>query len=343
MRSTLVELGPWQWPAVFGIAAVLLLVVFAWRRLERALGEEPAPMDRSWWGITTLFVGLFAVGLLLLINRYGPVKVRSYGVMLLLGFAAGAYYAHRAGARRGLTVPLLIDFVFLVLVLAIIGARALFVLLALGEYAKDPLTVVDVWRGGLSFHGGLAGAILGAVLFVRWRKLRFAVLADLAIPGLAIGYAITRIGCFLNGCCHGHPTDLPWGVVFPENAQRFPMPVHPTQLYAGLGSLLIFLILVRLAPRLHRPGQVLPVYLVLYSILRFICEQTRRGATAEVSTLIPALTVGQIACIVTAVGGVVWFLLLQRMPYENPVTAPLMTVQEPKRASGARAAARKRS
>lgn len=327
MRSVLVTVGPLDWPAVFPIAALLVVIFLGWRRLEKALGEEPVPVRGIGYAVVAALVAGLSVLILLLINQYGPLKVRAYGVMLLLAFTTGALYIYRFGKPGGLTPLLVVDMVFLQLVLSIVGARLLYVILDLKDYAAHPDTVVDVWRGGLSFHGGLAGGILATVLFSRWRKVRLSVLMDLGAIALAIGYAITRIGCFLNGCCHGHATNLPWGVVFPENPGP-PVPVHPTQLYASAGSLLLAYVLHRLRPHMHRPGQIFALYLVLYSVLRFGCEQTRRGATANPFALLPALTQGQAACIAIAIIGLVWFLLLQRMPYENPVTALLVQPTE---------------
>lgn len=347
MRSVLVSLGPWGWPAVFGIAAVLVIVVFLWRKLERLLDEEPAPIDGRWIVFTSGAVALASYLLLLAINRLAPVEIKSYGVMLLCGFVAGIIYAYKVGPQRGLTLPMIIDMTLLDLVLAIVGARVIFVLTMYQDYASAPSTVLDVWRGGLSFHGGLLGAVVATVIFCRWRKVRFAVLADICTPGVTLGYALTRIGCFLNGCCHGGPTDLPWGVVFPENAAHFPMPVQPTQIYSAIGSIVLFFILTRLWPRMHRPGQLFPAYLVLYSILRFFMEATRRGATAEPSSWLPVLTVGQVACVAIALAGLVWFVILQRMPYENPLTASALLSSrkpsEPSRTTSAesKSAARK--
>jgi phosphatidylglycerol:prolipoprotein diacylglycerol transferase len=328
MRSVLLSLGPWEWPAVIWIALFLAIGVLAWRRLERLLGEESAPINGRWFAFTLPLVLAAAIGLFLVINRFAPMEIKSYGVMLLLGFTGGTLYISRVGTPRGLPAQAAVDLVLMQLVSAIVGARVIFVLTMLGDYARAPLTILDVWRGGLSFHGGLLGALVATWLFCRWRRVRFAVLADLCSPALCIGYAVTRVGCFLNGCCHGHATDLPWGIVFPENVREFPMPVHPTQLYAMVGSIVLFFMLRAAWPRMRRPGQLFPLYLFLYSILRYGCEQTRRGATGEIVAWFPAMTVGQVACVFIALGGLIAFLILQRMPYENPLTAMAAVPEE---------------
>lgn len=324
MRSALVTLGPMEWPAIFAIAGILLLVALLWRKLERAMGDEPPPLNRRWYAAAAPASIVGAVVLWLLINRFAPVHVRSYGVMLLTAFVACIIYLSRTGPPRGFRLPIIIDSALVVLISCIIGARLMFVLLELGSYREDPLTVMDVWQGGLSFHGGLIGALLAMAVFVRKHRMRWDVYLDLMAPVVALGYAITRIGCFLRGCCHGNPTDLPWGVVFPENIREFPMPVHPTQLYASAGSLAIMFLLIRVWPRLHRPGQLFALYVFLYSILRFLCEITRRGASAEDFGFLPAFSVAQAASILTAIAGLIWFLWLQKRPHENPVTASIL-------------------
>ena len=321
MRSVLVSLGPIEWPGIFGIAAILMVAVLLWRRLERILEEDQpqAPLDARWIVGALSFVAALSVALFFLINRFGPVKIRSYGVMLLVGFVAGIIYASRVGPQRGLKLSTIIDLVLLELISAIVGARVMFVALMYKDYVQNPSTVLDVWRGGLSFHGGLLGAVIATLIFSKVRKVRFTVLADILTPAIPIGYALTRIGCLLNGCCHGGPTDLPWGIIQPDSG--YTCPLEPTQLYASAGSLVLFAILYWAWPRMHRPGQLFPLYMFTYSILRFLCEYTRRGFSAEVSGVVSALTVAQFACIFIALAGLVWFLILQRRPYENPVEA----------------------
>lgn len=339
MRSILAQLGPYEWPAVIVIAAIVFAVVLLWRALAEALGDELGPIDGRWFAFTIPAVGAVSVGIFLAVNHFAPVEIKSYGVMLLCGYVAGIIYTTRVGPRLGFPATAAIDVALATLFAAIIGARVLFVILLWDEYSKSPTTVLEIMQGGLSFHGGLIGALLAAVLFCRWGRYRFAVVTDILTPAVPIGYALTRLGCFLNGCCHGHETSLPWGVVFPQNVRHFPDPVHPTQLYASAGSLLLFAILIRLWPRLQRPGQLFPSYMFLYAILRFLCEYTRRGATAKVSAIFPAFTIGQLACIGMAIVGIVWFLILQRKPYENPLEAqarlPEPAPSEPKtQASG---------
>jgi phosphatidylglycerol:prolipoprotein diacylglycerol transferase len=220
--------------------------------------------------------------------------------MLMLAFVVGIAVAMRRAGRYRVDPLYVIDFALFVLAGSILGSRGLYIWLNWGdEYAQDPSSVLNVWEGGLAFHGGLIGGVLGAMLFCRWRQIRLSVVADLTAPSVAFGYAIARVGCFLNGCCHGGPTTVPWGVDFPLD--DIPTPVHPVQLYAGLGSLILGVILLGLTRVVRVPGHLILWYLVLYSALRSFMEHFRRGFTAEPLSIWPALTQAQAASILVAV------------------------------------------
>lgn len=322
MRSVLVTLGPWDWPAVFAIMAVLTIMVILWRRLEQVIEEETAPLTTGSIVAAGTGIVILSIALLVAVNRFGPIKVRSWGFMLLLGFAVATWYVTRIGRPRGITFPMLLDLVMIQLVSAILCSRIMYVLLKPSEFAGFS-EMAALWSGGLSFHGGLLGAVLATFAFAYWRKIRLAVLADLCTLGIPIGYALTRIGCFLNGCCYGRPTDLPWGMVMPETPRD--VPLHPTQLYASAGSLIVFAILRWLWPRMHRPGQLFPMYMILYSTLRFLCEFTRYGVTGEPSGLFPSYTVAQVASVGVAAAGLLIFIAMQSMPAEDPMQAKATT------------------
>jgi len=264
------------------------------------------------WGRALSLAGCgAAMGLVLylLINRFGPVKVRSWGTMLMIGFAAGLLWMiHDTRDDSAITPDTLIDLTIVCLVGAIIGSRLVSAALSWDQFADRPGRLLYVWEGGLSFHGGVAGGLLTGSLFVIRRKLPYGRAVDLVAPGLALGYAITRIGCFLNGCCYGVPTDLPWGVRFPALAVggTEAVPVHPTQLYSSAMSLIIFGLLLAIRGHLSRPGHLGLVYLVLYSVGRFIIEFWRKGATAVAFTPLAPLTEAQVASIVIALGAGVW-------------------------------------
>ena len=210
------------------------------------------------------------------------IPIRAYGLMMVIGFVLGVSRAARVAKSRGIAPERMWDLGLVVLVSGVIGARLVYILL--NPQAESFREFFAVWNGGLSFHGGVAFAVLFGWLYVRRVGIGFWVAADLAAPSGAIGYAVTRIGCFLNGCCYGAPTSLPWAVRFNDHGFITP-PSHPTQIYAALANLLIFCILTRLEKLRRAPGFVFISYLGLYSVYRFLIEFLRKGYSAQVSLL----------------------------------------------------------
>ncbi len=312
MRSVLIELGPWE-PWVGAALAVVLatLAVVGDVRERRRAGIQPAltPGRALLLAAAGAAAGLLAYNL---VNRYGPVKVRSWGTMLMVAFGAGLWWMARdTRDSEDLTPDALIDLTIVCLIGAVIGSRLLSAALNWQEFAGRPGDLLHIWEGGLSYHGGVAGGLLAGSIFVVRRKFGYGRMADLVAPGLALGYAIARIGCFLNGCCYGVPTDLPWGVCFPalQEAGQPPVRVHPTQFYASAMSLAIFGLLLWIRPRLRRAGQLGLLYLVAYSAGRFVIEFWRKGATAKVFPPLAPLTEAQTASIVIALIAGTWLIL----------------------------------
>jgi len=238
--------------------------------------------------------------------KLGPVEVRSYGVMLVLAFVVGTLWAMREARRRGLPPPRMIDTGLAALIGGLVGARVLYV-------ALDPYTtwrdLPFVWRGGLSYHGGLIGGIIAVALYARAARASLALILDTGAPAMALGYAVARIGCFVNGCCYGCPTSLPWGMRFrDELTGELTPPSHPAQLYASAGSLVIFALLLWLRPRARVNGQLFIAYLGLYGVSRFIVEVFRKGATS--SLMAGPITAAQLASIgLMAFGVAGWYAL----------------------------------
>jgi len=222
----------------------------------------------------------------------GPVPVRAYGVAVLLGFLLGLAYAMAAARRQLLRKPPpgcerltpehVFDFAMVALVVAVIGARALYVAMDWHEFRDNPLDALRVWTGGLSIYGSIAASLAYMAWFCRRRRLDFLTLADIGAPSFALGYAIGRVGCFLNGCCYGAECHLPWAVRFAAEGDpgHLTPPSHPTQLYAAAINLVWFILLDRWSRRSQRRGEILIGYLLLYSVYRFVVEQFRKGATA---------------------------------------------------------------
>ena len=208
----------------------------------------------------------------------GDITIRTYIIFMVLSALVLVYFVlYREIPARKNEEPYLErlashfwELTILSLFLAIIGARLGFVLVHLDLYAHRPWwDMLAFWRGGLTFHGGLIMVLLGIALYCLWRRFPYLKLLDLMAPYMALTYAVGRIGCFLNACCYGHPTDLPWGVVYPalDTLAR-----HPTQIYATIFSLAVFFILQRIKYSGLFPGAVFIWFVILHSAYRFIVE-----------------------------------------------------------------------
>lgn len=200
----------------------------------------------------------------------GPFIVYSYGFMLMIAFLLSILVAVREAKARAIAVESVYDLAFWLLVGGLIGARLSFVFYNWPLFVHNPLEALAFWEGGLSFYGGLAGGLVAGLSFVYWKNLFLEDVLDIAGLSLPLGISIGRIGCFLNGCCYGKPTQLPWGVSFPALGFK----AHPTQLYELLYAFLIFLFVYFFRYRIGR-GNVFFVFLLLYSFFRFLNEFLR--------------------------------------------------------------------
>ena len=312
MRPELLSLGPWSPTLIWAVIAVTYGLALLWLWAEQRWGGgQPVTAKRA----LVALLPAAALGLLVffLVNHFGPVKIKAWGTMLVVAFAAGTAYMARYADRKVITPAECLDFALYCLVGAVIGARVLFVALDWGHYAGQLNHLANVWEGGLSFHGGLLGALLAALIFAHVRHKSFLALVDEASPGIALGYAFARIGCFLNGCCHGHECHLPWAMRFP-GGDLPNVSVHPTQLYACAASLAIFVILLKLRGKLPRRGHLILSFFSLYSIYRFLAEFTRAGATGRLLHSLPWLTVAQLASLIILVLSVLTMALTWRKP-----------------------------
>jgi phosphatidylglycerol---prolipoprotein diacylglyceryl transferase len=215
----------------------------------------------------------------------GPtVTLPTYGVLLAIGFLVGLLVASRQAKRAGLDAGRITDMAVWVLIAGLVGAKALLVGVEWRYFARNPGDVFSVLQSGGVFYGGLLGGILTAWALMRVYRLPGWATADVLAPGVAIGQAIGRLGCFCAGCCWGKATTVPWAVTFTDvYAARqvgtpIDTPLHPSQLYESLGVLLIFLFLLWLAPRKRFNGAVTLAYVALYSTVRFVLEFWRGDA-----------------------------------------------------------------
>ncbi|MFW6006157.1 MAG: prolipoprotein diacylglyceryl transferase [Candidatus Bipolaricaulota bacterium] len=220
----------------------------------------------------------------------GPLTVRWYGVTYAVALLIGLGILNQEVKRKGLDLVLndLIDFILLSFPLGLIGARIYYALFHLDYFRRAPIVFFGLGRGngfglsGLAIHGGLIGGLVGLFIFVKWKNVELRKFADALAPALILGQAIGRLGNFLNGDAFGYPTELPWGIVFPENTAagtKFPnQSLHPTMIYEMILDLVIFYFLWRLRKGKYKPGFISVSYLITYSIGRSIVSFFRAGS-----------------------------------------------------------------
>lgn len=204
--------------------------------------------------------------------------VKSYGLLLAASFGLGLWLSIRRGAPRGLSPETIMDLVFGVLLSSIVGVRLFYVLTHAADF-HPWYRAFFIWDGGLTLYGGILLATATVWTMTRRRGIPFLLIADIFSPGVALGIGITRIGCFLAGCCFGHPTGCSLGVVFPADApatrQFGPVHVHPSQLYASAAGFLVFGLLLLLERRFRFRGAVFGLFLALYGLARFFEDFSR--------------------------------------------------------------------
>lgn len=248
----------------------------------------------------------------------GPLTIHTYGLLLAAAFlTATALLAHLA-EKDGIPRNRAWDLGFVVIISALVGAKLLMVLGNLNYYLREPsrFLSLEFWQAGGAFFGGLIGATLGCLWYIRRDpKLRFWKVADAAAPAIALGQAIGRVGCFAAGCDWGTPIDLPWAVQFTSQYAHDNVGVplhtslHPVQLYESIAVLGLFLFLLQARRWRSFDGQVICLYFMGYSVVRFFLEFFR-GDPGRGSVLDGLLSIPQMIAIVLFAGAIATHLSL---------------------------------
>ncbi len=229
----------------------------------------------------------------------GPITIYVWGIFVALAFLFGYLFLLRQvrldstrqarlnfplenfggqAKKEKINTDIIHNLVIWIFLGAIIGARLGYILQFSEQYFSQPLEILKIWQGGLTFHGGLLGILIAAIIYFKLTKTNFKLfwqIADLFALSAPISIAIGRIGCSLINDHQGAETSLPWGIIWPDGMIR-----HPVAEYLIINALILFLILRFLRPELKKPGQLFFSFLFLYSVSRFFLDFTRSTGTA---------------------------------------------------------------
>lgn len=242
--------------------------------------------------------------------------VRWYGVMAALGFLTAITILQWKRNYANVSKEQISDIAFVAIVTGIIGSRITYVIRFWDTQFKNNFwSVFRIDQGGLVFYGGFILATIVLIVYCKRKKLEALRILDIFAPAMAIGHALGRIGCFLNGCCYGGLCKIQsLGVTYPEGSQTVPpeftgIPLHPVQLYETIENLILAGILLLLIKKV-KVGQTAAIYLASYGILRF-CNEFCRADHHSVD-MIFGLTPAQIKSLFLVPIGVIWFIYLQK-------------------------------
>jgi phosphatidylglycerol:prolipoprotein diacylglycerol transferase len=249
--------------------------------------------------------------------QIGPFAIRWYALAYVVGLIAGWRYCMWLASRPPLPLArtLFDDFLVWAVLGVILGGRVGYVLFYnFSQYLQRPQEILMVWRGGMSFHGGLLGVILAMWLFARSRKLPFFALADVVACATPIGLFLGRLANFVNGELFGRPTDVPWAMVFPNGG---PEPRHPSQIYeAALEGIVLFAALfafARFTAARSKLGMLSGVFLVGYGLSRFTVEFFREP-DPQLGFLAFGTTMGQLLSLPMIAVGLLFILRAKPAP-----------------------------
>jgi len=238
--------------------------------------------------------------------------MRWYGLMYVLGFVSSYLLVMYQVKKNALKFDRtsIDDLFFYLIVGLIVGARLGYVLFYnLSLYLQNPLDILVVWHGGMSFHGGLIGTLIAGYIVIKRKKLNFFSTADLIVPTCPIGIGFGRIGNFINGELFGKPSTMPWAMVFPEGRG---VPRHPSQLYEMFfEGIVLFVILWIYKDRKKREGDVFALFFILYGVFRIFCEFFREP-DAQLGYIFGVFSMGQILSLCMVAIGIALGCYLRR-------------------------------
>jgi len=265
------------------------------------------------------------------------MPIYGYGLMLFFAFLGSMNLAAWRAKREKLDPEVIFDLALWVFVGGLVGARMFYVWQYWGTKITSVAEIFQIWKGGIVLYGSIIGGTLAFLFY--WRRRRFPLrpTIDAIAPALALGIALGRVGCFLNGCCYGDRCDLPWAVQFPSlsdpwvdqvrhglipQAAAWSLPVHPTQLYSTIDGLILVLLLSAYYPLRKRDGEVMALLMVTYPFTRFFIE----GLRNDEGVFFAHMTISQNISALVLLGGIAFWAWLWNQPkvrYADTVDEPV--------------------
>ncbi len=244
------------------------------------------------------------------IFKLGMFEVRWYGLLYIISFIIGQIFAKRNIQARNVSISKenYDNFIFSIMLGVIIGGRVGYILFYnLIYYIHNPLSMLAVWQGGMSFHGGALGVIISALIFCKKNKIDFYAVADPTIPFVAIGLGLGRLGNFINAELYGRVTNLPWGMIFPNSDGQ---PRHPSQLYElFLEGIVMFIVLQTMVYKTKIRGLIFWTFILLYGIFRFFIEFFREP-DEHLGFVLNFMTMGQVLSATMILTGLIAIIVL---------------------------------
>ena len=244
--------------------------------------------------------------------KIGEWSVSTYGLFVAAGTVVGILLIEREGKKLGQYRERITDLCIYLLIAAIVGSRLFYVFSNPKMFLSNPMEVFRIWNGGLVFYGGFIFAMIAAIHYLLKKNLPLFPMADIIASPLALGHFLGRLGCLFAGCCYGKATNLPWAITFTNVNSHAPLgvPLHPTQLYAAINNLLIFVFLWFFRRRKKFAGQVFWLYVMIYGVTRSCVEVFRGDFRGEL--ILGVLSISQVMAAAMIVMAVVMLIMLPR-------------------------------
>lgn len=292
------------------------------------IGSSSSPNAKGSRVALFAVIGAVVAALIALLTplRTVSIPVQGYGMMILIGFLTGVWMAARRAPQLGIDPKHCLDLSVMGVLVGLLGARVLHVLMYWSRFDPfqpggfDGSRIVDmlkIWEGGLVFFGTLLAILPYTYLYCKRAKIPPLPFLDLAIPSVFAGQAFGRIGCFLNGCCYGKPSALPWAVQFPPGSPPYEfhlaermipatatcsLGIHPAQIYAAVSATLIAAFLYAYWPRRRYDGFILSLALIMAGSVRFF-EELLRNDEPALFEAVPFMTIAHWIAIGLVVAG----------------------------------------